>query len=85
MSDENLLGMMCPSDNEDIFTNITTFDFGPRLEKSSEEIFYEKANYWCSNVLLPLIFLFGFIGNILNIVTFRYVYVNIYHVKQFIE
>ena len=64
---------MCWSDHGHM-TNVTSVEFAPDIERSSEEIFYEKANYWCSNLLLPLIFLFGIVGNVLNIVIFRYAF-----------
>ena len=64
---------MCWSDHGDT-TNVTSVEFEPVTVTSSEEIFYEKANYWFYNLLLPLIFLFGIVGNILNIVIFRYAF-----------
>ena len=64
---------MCWSDHGDM-TNVTSVEFERVIERRSEEIFYEKANYWCSNLLLPLIFLFGIVGNVLNIVIFRYAF-----------
>ena len=64
---------MCWSEYGDM-TNVTSVEFERVIERRSEEIFYEKANYWCSNLLLPLIFLFGIVGNVLNIVIFRYAF-----------
>ena len=64
-------GQMCWSDTEEWMTNASSVEFEPVAQRSREEIFYGKANYWCSNILLPLIFLFGIVGNVLNIVIFR--------------
>ncbi len=45
--------------------------FLPVKNISHEEIVYERIRYWCYNVFLPIVFLFGIIGNILNVVIFR--------------